>query len=71
MRTVQITLDDKLIASIDKAVKSLKTTLSAFTCTALRNELNSLDVRRLEDRHKKGYAVHPAKKKNSVCSLAL
>jgi len=28
----------------------------------LRNALNSLDVRRLEDRHKKGYAAHPAKK---------
>jgi len=31
MRTVQMTLDDKLIASVDKAVKSLKTTRSAFT----------------------------------------
>ncbi len=62
MRTVQMTLDNKLIASVDKAVKSLKTTRSAFTRTALRNELNSLNVRWLEDRHKKGYAEHPAKK---------
>jgi metal-responsive CopG/Arc/MetJ family transcriptional regulator len=57
-----MTLDNKLIASVDKAVKSLKTTRSAFTRTALRNELNSLNVRWLEDRHKKGYAEHPAKK---------
>ena len=62
MRTVQMTLDDKLIASVDKAVKSLKTTRSAFTRIALRDALNSLNVRRLEDRHKKGYAAHPAKK---------
>jgi len=60
MRTVQMTLDDKLIASVDKAVKFLKTTRSAFTRTALREALNNLNVRRHEDRHKKGYAAHPA-----------
>jgi metal-responsive CopG/Arc/MetJ family transcriptional regulator len=62
MRTVQMTLDDKLIASVDKAVKSLKTTRSAFTRIALHDALNNLTVRRLEDRHKKGYAAHPAHK---------
>jgi metal-responsive CopG/Arc/MetJ family transcriptional regulator len=62
MRTVQMTFDDKLIASVDKAVKSLKTTRSAFARNALRDALNRLNLRQLEDRHKKGYLSHPAKK---------
>ena len=47
MRTVQMTLDDKLIVSVDKAAKSLKTTRLAFTRIALRNALNTAP-------HKKG-----------------
>ena len=36
MRTVQMTLDEELLASVDKAAKKLKTTRSAFTRKALR-----------------------------------
>ena len=62
MRTVQMTLDDELLDSVDKAVKKLKTTRSAFTRDALKDALNRLNVRRLEQRHKKGYELHPVKK---------
>ena len=61
MRTVQMTLDEELLASVDKAVKNLKTTRSAFTRDALRDALNRLNVSRLEQRHKKGYELHPVK----------
>jgi metal-responsive CopG/Arc/MetJ family transcriptional regulator len=63
MRTVQITLDDQLIESIDKAAKSLKTTRSAFTRTALRDALNKLEVSHLEQKHRQGYKAHPENKK--------
>ena len=63
MRTVQMTLDDQLIESIDKATKSLKTTRSAFTRAALRDALNKLEVSRLEQKHQQGYKAHPVDKK--------
>ncbi len=62
MRTVQMTLDEKLIVSVDKAAKSLHTTRSAFTRVALREALDRLNVRRLEEKHRKGYAAHPVRK---------
>jgi len=59
MRTVQMTLDDKLIAPVDKAAKRLKTTRSAFTRTALREALKRLHVNRLEQKHRQGYKMQP------------
>jgi metal-responsive CopG/Arc/MetJ family transcriptional regulator len=63
MRTVQMTLDDQLIESIDEAAKSLKTTRSAFTRAALRDALKKLHVSGLEQKHRQGYKAHPANKK--------
>ena len=63
MRTVQMTLDDQLIESIDEAAKSLKTTRSAFTRAALRDALKKLHVSSLEQKHKQGYVAHPVSKK--------
>ena len=63
MRTVQMTLDDQLIESIDEAVKSLKTTRSAFTRAALRDALKRLHVSSLEQKHRQGYRAHPENKK--------
>jgi len=39
MRTVQMTLDEKLVEEVDKLVGELKTTRSAFTRDALRQAL--------------------------------
>jgi len=63
MRTVQMTLDDQLIESVDKAAKSLKTTRSAFTRVALKEALNRLHVSGLEQKHRQGYKAHPVNKK--------
>ena len=63
MRTVQMILDDQLIELIDKAVKSLKTTRSAFTRAALRDALKRLHVSSLEQKHRQGYGAHPVNKK--------
>lgn len=62
MRTVQMTLDDDLLASVDKATKKLKTTRSKFTRDALREALNRLNVSRLEQKHRRGYKMYPVNK---------
>jgi len=59
MRIVQMTLDEELIESVDKIVKELKTTRSSFTRKALREAVERLNVRRLEEKHRKGYKLHP------------
>ena len=62
MRTIQMTFDADLIKSVDQLVKELKTTRSAFTRHALREAIDSFNIRRLEDKHRKGYELHPVNK---------
>lgn len=62
MRTIQMTLDDELVATVDQVVKKLKTTRSAFARKALRNAIKQVNVNQLEKKHKKGYGQHPADK---------
>ena len=59
MRTVQMTLDEDLVKKVDAIAKELQTTRSAFTRDALREAVQQYNVRRLELKHRKGYAVHP------------
>ena len=62
MRTVQMTLEEELLASVDKAAKKLKTTRSGFTRQALREALDRLTVRELEEKHRRGYERQPVRK---------
>jgi metal-responsive CopG/Arc/MetJ family transcriptional regulator len=59
MRTIQMTLDDDLVDAVDKIVKKLKTTRSAFTRRALRNALTQANIKQMENKHKKGYEMKP------------
>ncbi len=63
MRTIQMTFDDDLIKSVDQLVKECKTTRSAFTRNALREAIDRFNIRRLEDKHRKGYELHPVNKR--------
>jgi metal-responsive CopG/Arc/MetJ family transcriptional regulator len=58
-----MTLDEELVKAIDKAVKKLKTTRSAFAREALRRALSNLKSAELEQRHRRGYQMHPVTKK--------
>ena len=58
MRTIQMTLDDGLVETVDKIVNDLKTSRSAFTRDALRDAVNRFEIRRLEQKHRQGYALH-------------
>lgn len=62
MKTVQMTLDDDLVATVDQVVKKLKTSRSAFTRKALRDAINRVNINTLEEKHRKGYSVHPVGK---------
>jgi len=57
-----MTLDDDLVEAVDKVVKELNTTRSAFTREALRNAINQLNIARLEEKHRKGYQRHPVRR---------
>lgn len=59
MKTVQMTLDESLVREVDRAVKRLGTTRSAFARDALRDALNRIRVRELEKRHRDGYSRNP------------
>lgn len=54
-----MTLDDDLVESVDKIVKELKTTRSAFARQALREAIHRLNIRQLETKHREGYELHP------------
>ena len=62
MRTIQMTLDDELVATVDKVVKKLKTTRSAFARKALKNAIKQVNAAMLEKKHKQGYSQYPAGK---------
>ena len=62
MRTIQMTLDDELVELVDKIIKELKTTRSAFTRQALQEAIDRLNTRLLEEKHRKGYELHPVNK---------
>ncbi len=62
MKTIQMTLDDDLVTTVDQVVKKLKTTRSAFARKALRNAIKQVNIDLLEKKHKKGYGRHPVDK---------
>jgi metal-responsive CopG/Arc/MetJ family transcriptional regulator len=59
MRTIQMTLDDQLVDAVDKVIKKLHTTRSAFTRIALREALKKVRLQHQEERHRKGYEQSP------------
>ena len=59
METVQVVLDRKLLAATDRAARKLKRNRSALVREALREHLQKLEVRALEERDRAGYSGQP------------
>lgn len=57
-----MTLEDELVRAVDRAVRRLGTTRSAFTREALRDALRRIRVRELERKHAQGYARRPVRR---------
>lgn len=60
MRTVQMTLDERLVDRVDRAARKLGQTRSAFTRDALRDALARLTTLEKERQHRQGYEARPA-----------
>ena len=61
MTTIQMTLEKKLLSELDRAVKTLRTTRSAFIRDSIREHLKALRDRQLELKDRDGYAKRPVK----------
>jgi Arc/MetJ family transcription regulator len=61
VKTVQMTLDEELVAQVDRAARRLKTTRSGFTRQALRDALRRIATTEREARHRRGYEAKPVK----------
>ncbi|HEX5758987.1 MAG TPA: ribbon-helix-helix protein, CopG family [Thermoanaerobaculia bacterium] len=61
MKTVQMTLDEILVAEVDEAARKLGTSRSGFTRDALRTALEELRNRDLERQHRDGYLREPVR----------
>lgn len=59
MKTIQMTIDERLLKLVDKLSRARKTTRSAFIRDALEAEIRRQRVREEEARHAAGYARHP------------
>ena len=62
MRVVQVRLDEALLAAVDRAVKRLGATRSAFTRQALRMAVDKIQRRERERKHREGYLGKPVRK---------
>jgi predicted transcriptional regulator len=60
MKTIQMTIDERLLKSVDKMTRARKTTRSAFIRNALEAEIQRQQIRDEEIRHAAGYATKPA-----------
>jgi metal-responsive CopG/Arc/MetJ family transcriptional regulator len=58
-KTIQMTIDENLLAQVDLAVQGLKTNRSAFMREALLWALRRLRLQQLEAQQERGYTQHP------------
>ena len=59
MKTIQMTIDERLLKLVDKLSRARKTTRSAFIRDALEAEIRRQRIRQNEVRHAEGYARQP------------
>jgi metal-responsive CopG/Arc/MetJ family transcriptional regulator len=59
MKTIQMTIDEPLLAEVDQMIQTLNTTRSAFIREALELALQRHAIAEMEKKHAEGYARHP------------
>ena len=59
MKTIQMTIDEQLLVEVDKAVRALDTSRSAFLREALRQALKQLQITAMEQQQIAGYKRYP------------
>jgi metal-responsive CopG/Arc/MetJ family transcriptional regulator len=59
MKTIQMTIDERLLKLVDKLSRERHTTRSAFIRDALEAQIRRERIREAEMRHVQGYARNP------------
>lgn len=59
MKTIQMTIDDTLLADVDRAVDEIGTNRSLFIRNALQSALRQHAVEKMEASHAAGYERQP------------
>jgi metal-responsive CopG/Arc/MetJ family transcriptional regulator len=62
MKTIQMTIDEELLAEVDRVIDSLETSRSAFIRRAIKLAIKRHEMREMEKRHARGYAKYPVEK---------
>jgi len=62
MKTVQMTIDERLLNAVDAAARKQGASRSEFTRRALQEALEALRIKELERRHRDGYRRKPVRK---------
>jgi metal-responsive CopG/Arc/MetJ family transcriptional regulator len=62
LKTVHVTLDERLVKAVDSAARKLGTTRSGFTREALRSALKKVRIKELESKHREGYKHKPVRR---------
>jgi len=61
LKTIQMTLDEDLVEEIDKIVKKLGITRSAFARNAFRVAIGEIIEKKMEIKHQQGYINEPVR----------
>jgi metal-responsive CopG/Arc/MetJ family transcriptional regulator len=59
VKTIQMTIDERLLKLVDRITRAQKTTRSAFIREALEAQIRRQRIREDEVRHAEGYAREP------------
>jgi predicted transcriptional regulator len=59
VKTIQMTIDERLLKLVDKLSRARKTSRSAFIRDALEAQIRRQRIREDEIRHGEGYTRHP------------
>jgi len=70
MKTIQMTIDERLLQQVDSTVQVLHTMRSAFIRMALEQALQQHHIRRLEERDEADYTAVPANSAESEAWIA-
>jgi metal-responsive CopG/Arc/MetJ family transcriptional regulator len=59
MKTIELTVEEAMLAEVDEATRALEMTREDFVRTALERALRQQEIIALEQRHARGYERHP------------
>jgi metal-responsive CopG/Arc/MetJ family transcriptional regulator len=59
MKTIEVTIEESVLAEVDLATRALEMTREDFVRTALARALHQQEIIALEQRHARGYINHP------------